>query len=132
MPLLYRQARSQSPTFLDSPEGLVLWREMEADVLNESIKAAGFSSPVLVVQCAASGFMSAGVCRGELSHCAPITETAAPPGLFFPVRAFYISSWQRSGLPSTSSVRSYGAARAGSGNNKSSGTPLPCVLPFKA
>jgi len=89
MPLLYRQARSKSPTFLDSPEGLALWHQMEADSIKESITAAGFSFPVLAVHSAATGFMSAGVCR-EAGHCELMTPTAASPGLFFPVHALYI------------------------------------------
>jgi hypothetical protein len=34
---------------------------MEANALNESVRKAGFSFPVLVVQSAATGFMSAGL-----------------------------------------------------------------------
>lgn len=90
MALLYRQARSHSPTFLDSPEGLALWREMEADALQEAVSTAGFSFPVLVIQSAAMGFMSAGVCTEAGGECEPITETTSPPGLFFPVRALYV------------------------------------------
>ena len=62
--------------------------------------ADNFSFPVLMVQSAANGFMSAGVVReasGELAmsadaveYCEPITETLAPPGLFFPIRTLYI------------------------------------------
>ena len=100
MPLLYRQARSRSPTFLDSPGGLALWSQMEVNALKENVSADNFSFPVLVVQSAANGFMSAGVVReasGELAmsadaveYCEPITETLAPPGLFFPVRTLYV------------------------------------------
>jgi hypothetical protein len=71
MPLLYRQARSRSPAFLDSPEGLALWSQMEANALQEDVSADNFSFPVLVVQSAASGFMSAGVVREATGDCEP-------------------------------------------------------------